>query len=73
MKVGDLVKRKDPLSLDGWNGLLGPGFVIEKMMGGKNPVHPCVRVLYPRIGKFYDMAESLMEVMSKKEEKCEEK
>jgi hypothetical protein len=75
MKIGDLVIRKDPPAGLSWgrNSQLGPGFVIKKMMGGKNPVHPCVRVLYPRIGKFYDMAESLMKVVSKKKEECKEK
>jgi hypothetical protein len=42
----------------------GFGIVLSKQMGGSNPVHPCITVLYPKIGKAYDVAESLMEVVS---------
>jgi hypothetical protein len=58
MQVGDLVVRKNQL------GDKEFGIVLSKQMGGSNPVHPCVTVFYPRIGKTYDMAEALMEVIS---------
>jgi hypothetical protein len=73
MKVGDLVIRKI-VSEDG--GILrslaakkqredlGHGIILSKQMGGSNPVHPCITVLYPKWGKIYDIAESLMEVIS---------
>ena len=57
MKVGDLVVRKEQL------GDKEFGIVIAKKMAGW-PVHPCLTVLYPRIGKTYDMAEAIMEVVS---------
>lgn len=57
MKVGDLVIRKKQL------GSKEFGIVLSKQMAGR-PAHPCVTVLYPRIGKSYDMAEVLMEVVS---------
>ncbi len=57
MKVGDLVVRRKQL------GTKEFGIVVAKQMSGW-PAHPCITVLYPRIGKTYDMAESLMEVIS---------
>ena len=69
MKVGDLVIRKIPP--EGWKHQpadeqrrrLGVGFIISKQMSG-HPAHPCITVLYPKVGKIYDIAESLMEVVS---------
>lgn len=69
MKVGDLVIRKIPP--EGWEHQpakkqrrqLGAGFIISKQMSGR-PAHPCITVLYPKVGKIYDIAESLMEVVS---------
>ena len=72
MKIGDLVVRK--LVQDGQTGIerrtareqrerLGHGLVLSKQMAGL-PAHPCVTVFYPKTGKIYDIAESLMEVLS---------
>jgi hypothetical protein len=71
MKVGDLVIRKLCNEPD-WKEhvainqreLLGPGIILSKQMGGSNPSHPCVTVLYPSVEKVYDIAESLVEVIS---------
>ena len=57
MKVGDLVVRKNQL------GTKEIGIVLSKQLSGR-PAHPCVTVFYSRIGKTYDMAEALMEVIS---------
>ena len=76
MKVGDLVIRKvSPHAKDHANSLqeaaahqqrsrLGHGIILTKQMGGKNPTHPCITVYYPKTGQIYDIAESLMEVIS---------
>ena len=70
MKVGDLVIRKvrGALSCDlraavNQRELLGHGIILTKQMAG-NPSHPCVSVYYPKTGQIYDIAESLMEVIS---------
>ena len=73
MKVGDIVKRHLPRhnAASTWEKIaaerqlkhLGLGLVLSKQMGGSNPVHPCITVYYPRVGKMYDIAESLMEVV----------
>lgn len=42
---------------------LGHGVILSKQMAGKNPVHPCITVYYPKTGQIYDIAESLMEVI----------
>jgi hypothetical protein len=71
MKVGDLVIRKICEGPD-WKirtainqrELLGCGIILSKQMGGSNPKHPCVTVLYPSVEKVYDIAESLIEVIS---------
>lgn len=69
MKVGDLVIRKIPPKpwknqpAEKQRRQLGAGFIISKQMSG-NPAHPCITVLYPKVGKIYDIAESLMEVVS---------
>ncbi len=55
MKVGDLVVRKSQL------GTKELGLVLSKQMAG-HPAHPCITVFYPKSGKTYDMAESLMEL-----------
>jgi hypothetical protein len=65
MKVGDLIQRKP--NKDFVEGLLGPlgyGIIISRQMSGSNPVHPCASVLYPSVGKIYDIAESLIEVIN---------
>ncbi len=71
MKVGDMVIRK--IGEDGtWAAAaarrqrqqLGCGIILKKSMGGSSPVHPIITVLYPKVGKTYDIAESLMEVVS---------
>jgi len=71
MKVGDLVIRKIPERGTGRRApsleqrrRLGHGLILTKQMGGRNPVHPCVTVFYPKTGQVYDIAESLMEVIS---------
>jgi len=43
---------------------LGHGIVLSKQMAGSNPVHPCITVLYPKTGEVYDIAESLVEIVS---------
>ncbi len=70
MKVGDLVIRKIK-GLPHWleesavdqRERLGHGVVLSKQMAG-SPEHMCISVYYPREGKIYDVAESLMEVIS---------
>ena len=72
MKVGDLVIRK--INMQSRTGLhiaalrqrerLGPGIVLSKQRGGSSPCHPCITVFYAKIGKTYDIAESLMEVIN---------
>tara|TARA_R100000152_G_C6620123_1_gene71117 strand:- start:254 stop:472 length:219 start_codon:yes stop_codon:yes gene_type:complete len=69
MKVGDLVIRKippigvlHPIAME-QRKELGHGIIVSKQMAG-NPSHPCITVYYPKVGKMYDIAESLMEVIS---------
>jgi hypothetical protein len=59
VKVGDLVKRK---KTNGWKVICG--IVVSLQMGGSNPVHECASVLYPETGQQYDIAVSLLEVIS---------
>ena len=70
MKVGDLVIRKirdvSGLRLKAamnQQELLGFGVILSKQMAG-HPKHPCISVYYPKVGKIYDIAESLVEVVS---------
>ena len=70
MKVGDLVIRKIPARGTGRQApaleqrrRLGHGVVLTQQMSGK-PRHPCITVYYPKTGQIYDIAESLMEVIS---------
>ena len=70
MKVGDLVIRK-VRDLPDWKlrpavdqrQRLGHGFILTKQWSGQ-PRHPCITVFYPKTGEIYDIAESLMEVIS---------
>ena len=70
MNIGDLVIRK-VRNLPDWElqvavnqrDLLGHGVILTKQHAG-SPEHPCVSVYYPKVGKIYDIAESLMEVIS---------
>ena len=71
MKVGDLVIRKIPERGTGRRApaleqrrRLGHGLILTKQMGGRNPRHECITVYYPLTGEMYDIAESLMEVIS---------
>lgn len=72
MKVGDLVVRKisvtKPLGTLSFayeqRERLGSGLVLSKQRGGSNPSHPCVTVYYAKTKATYDIAESLMEVIS---------
>jgi hypothetical protein len=66
MKVGDLVIRKEGKDMSSMimRQKIGPGIILSKQPGGSNPVHPCITVLYPRTGHVYDIAESLVEVIS---------
>lgn len=71
MNVGDLVIRKIPLRGTGRQGPalrqrreMGHGLILAKAMVGSNPVHPCISVFYFSVGKTYDIAESLMEVVN---------
>lgn len=70
MQVGDLVIRKIPDRGTGRSGRalaqrreLGHGVILAKQVAGI-PSHPCITVYYPKVGKMYDIAESLMEVIS---------
>ena len=70
MKPGDLVIRKIR-DLPDWKlksavnqrDLLGHGLILSNHTAGQ-PAHPCVSVYYPKTGKIYDIAESLLEVIS---------
>ncbi len=71
MKVGDLVIRKIPERGTGRRAPaliqrreLGHGLILTKQMSG-SPRHPCITVFYPMTGEVHDIAESLMEVISK--------
>ena len=77
MKIGDMVIRRVRTILPGQaedslmlraafvqRELLGHGIILTKQMGGSKPVHPCITVFYPKTGQIYDIAESLMEVIS---------
>jgi hypothetical protein len=71
VKVGDLVIRKicDEPEWKAHASInqrerVGHGLILTKQPGGSNPVHPCITVYYPMTGKMYDIAESLMEVIS---------
>lgn len=75
MKIGDLVIRKfSPDAGDHLNSLqeaaayeqrhrLGHGLILANQMSG-TPSHSCITVYYPKTGQIYDIAESLMEVIS---------
>ena len=71
MKVGDLVIRKiNMLSRSGMHKVamaqrekLGPGIVLSTQWSG-SPSHFCLTVFYAKIGKTYDIAAALMEVIS---------
>ena len=71
MKVGDLVIRKvdlihTPLKLRSaqrQRDRLGMGLVLGKRLMG-SPRHMCLEVYYSKINETYDIAESLMEVVS---------
>ena len=70
MQVGDLVIRRI-LHVPEWKAevainqreLLGHGVVTAKHMAGE-PKHPCVTVYYPKVGRTYNIAEGLLEVLS---------
>jgi hypothetical protein len=68
VKVGDLVIRK--VNVGGWKEAreqrqrLGHGLILSKQMAGRNPVHACITVYYPKTGQIYDIAETHMEVIS---------
>jgi hypothetical protein len=65
VKVGDLVQRAPRKT-----GALVDcklGIVLSVQIGGRNPVHPTATVFYPVSGKTYDIAVSLIKVISKSE------
>ena len=68
MNVGDLVIRK--VNVCGWKEAreqrqrLGHGIILSKQLAGRNPVHQCITVYYPKVRKIYDIAETHMEVIS---------
>ena len=66
MKVGDLVIRKKGKDMSAMimRQKFNLGIILSKQPGGIYPVHPCITVYYPSIGKTWDIAESLMEVVS---------
>ena len=59
MKVGDLVQRKRDLGP--WSQ--GMGIVLSKQISGSEG-HLCLTVLYPRTGNVWDIAASLVKVVS---------
>jgi len=71
MKVGDLVIRKLKGAEEIWQRQaawqqrqeLGTGIVLSKQMSGE-PEHSCLTVYYAKSGRTWDIAESLMEVVS---------
>ena len=62
MKIGDLVVRKEMIR-EGRLLSQEIGLVLSKHIMG-DPPHPCVRVYFSKLGKTYDMAEDIMEVLS---------
>jgi len=66
VRVGDIVQR---LSCGTENfphpiaDALSIGIILSLQPGGRNPVHPCATVFYPKSCKTYDIAESLIEVV----------
>jgi hypothetical protein len=66
MKVGDLVIRKKGKDMSAMimRQKFNLGIILSKQPGGSNPVHPCITVYYPSVGKIWDIAESLVEVVS---------
>ena len=70
MNVGDIVIRRIPekgaprfATAIEQRQSLGMGIVLSRHMAGW-PAHLCLSVYYPAAGKIYDIAESLMEVVS---------
>jgi hypothetical protein len=71
MKVGDMVIRKNSMTestlvriaTQAQRERLGYGIILKKQMSGR-PAHPCISVLYPKTGRVYTIAESLVEVIS---------
>jgi hypothetical protein len=70
VKVGDLVIRKRGGEAiwqrqAAWEQRkeLGTGMILSKQMSG-DPAHPCLTVYYTKVGRTWDIAESLMEVIS---------
>ena len=71
MKVGDLVIRKLPLASKPFavevakyqRENLGIGVILSKFTAG-SPPHPCINVFYGKVGKSWEIAESLMEIVN---------
>jgi hypothetical protein len=71
MLPGDLVIRRVDFEMPDWKwdvavaqrDKMGHGLILSKQMYG-TPAHPCITVYYPQTGQIYDIAESLMEVIS---------
>ena len=65
MKVGDLIMRKEGNDMSSMlmRQKMGPGLVLSKQVSG-SPAHACITVLYAKTGRIYDMAESLVTVIS---------
>ena len=67
MKVGSLVKRKSPwkhVEYSPQEDRSGIGIVVSVQMGGRNPIHLCATVIYPKKNRKYEIAVSLLEVIS---------
>ena len=63
MKVGDLVKRSPRAGV--WWDLTTRRLGIVVALGyGGNPGHPTASVMYPDQGETYEIARSLLEVIS---------
>ena len=73
MKVGDLVARKVPRCIHTGDERvqaarrqldeLGFGIILSQQFTGR-PRHKCLTVWYPKTGGIWDIAESLVEVIS---------
>ena len=68
MRVGDLVIRKKGKDMSSMimRQKFSLGIVLSLQPGGRNPVHPCATVYYPAVGKTWDIAVSLIEVVNER-------
>ena len=60
MKVGDLVRRRD----EGYRLMAAGSGVVVSLQPAGRPVHPCATVFWFERNKYYNIAESKLEVIS---------